>query len=352
MKKFSKLTILLLAITFLSGCADTVTPTTTQVSPTATSATTSAVAPTLVVTPTETVEAVVIPNTVPPIPTITPRVGFGTNYMGRLAYDRLDAGSFNVFTLNPNGTDAPFQLVGGRGPAYSPTGNLIAFYTLTQDSKGTTLKINTVNPNRTLARTHCSLQTAANVGQTITGWSPENSFISLASRDQGTGKLSMCNFESNQFTTPLQYPQGRVDGIYTWSTDGKYAIWQAGTSDNDFNLYYGDVAKAGAEAVKLTTGQNRLSATGGAYQYYGAARFSPDNKTIAVGGTKLFLLSVPNQQSPFANKEFDLPNISSLAFSPDGKALAVVSNGKLLVLDLATGKSNELDHDVTNVDWK
>jgi hypothetical protein len=62
-----------------------------------------------------------------------------------------------------------------------------------------------------------------------------------------------------------------------------------------------------------------------------------------VAGTKVFFLSVPGQHSPLEGKTIEGPSdIVQLAWSPDGRALAVATGTdkahQLSIVDVSSGK--------------
>jgi Tol biopolymer transport system component len=95
----------------------------------------------------------------------------------------------------------------------------------------------------------------------------------------------------------------------------------------------------------------------GGFKYYPAARFSPDGKTIAVLGSKIFFVSTPGQNSPLAGKTVDLYSFANFAWSPDGKGLAIMAGAtpnapnRIWMVDIATGRSEVLATDIISMDW-
>jgi WD40 repeat protein len=102
---------------------------------------------------------------------------------------------------------------------------------------------------------------------------------------------------------------------------------------------------------------------GASSNIYTAAKFSPDGKTIAVGGEKIFFLSVPGQKSPLEGQVIEgYSGVSQIAWSPDGQALAIRgvgstsnNNTPLQIIDLVggrvTGKITTVVDNVWMFDW-
>ncbi len=61
------------------------------------------------------------------------------------------------------------------------------------------------------------------------------------------------------------------------------------------------------------------------FKFYPTVRFSPDGKTIAVGGTSLYFTSTPGQKSPLEGQKYLGGEVDQLAWSPDSRALALIS---------------------------
>jgi WD40 repeat protein len=190
-------------------------------------------------------------------------------------------------------------------------------------------------------------------------WSPRNRYIVWNHTQNGPGGLNFCNLENGKSSPVFSDRSGAASKVFDWTPDGENALWQAGDNYSDLNLYYGDPDKGGKDANQLTNSQNRynLNYPNGdpAFSYYLAARFSPDGKTIAVGGDKIFFISTPGQKSPFEGKviggigKFGI----GLAWSPDGKAVAY-SDGDtktIKIVDITSGKVTTLEDTGILGDW-
>jgi Tol biopolymer transport system component len=148
--------------------------------------------------------------------------------------------------------------------------------------------------------------------------------------------------------------------VYDWTPDGRFALWQAGNVPT-FDLYYGEVAKSGTDAVRLTNGNNRPNLFG--LRYYRTARFSPDGQGIAIAGSTVFFTSVPGSKSLLAGKSIAaFTNSVGLSWSPDGRALAVLEHPKesgpgldpgseLIITDLASKRVSKIAEHVGSADW-
>ena len=156
---------------------------------------------------------------------------------------------------------------------------------------------------------------------------------------------------------PLKYKQGLLGDVYDWTSDGKNALWQApiaGSSDKSA-LYYGSANNNGNDGVAVTSGQSLINSDlndNTTPKYYASAALSPDHKTVAVGGSVVFLVSLPGQQSPYEGKVLsDFGNAEQVVWSPDGKTLAILTGTSVSLVNLDTGKVTALLEDVAQIDW-
>lgn len=326
-------------------------------SPTTASATTTPVpttqAPTATAAPTTTAA-----------PTATP-VAVKTN---RLVYE---AGG-EIFISNPDGSNRT-KLTKGYSPIFSPDGQRVAFVypqgkgVGEPDSEtGATISVMSVAGGG--REELCKLEAHRLVY--LDRWSPRGKFIAFnfvpTNIDGGAPRPERLCSVADKRVDKVNIGAASADQGYDWSPDGNYAVWQTDFGPDDFNLFYGDPDNTGKDAVKVTTGQNRIGAGSAVSSatYYAAARFSPDGKTIAVGGSKLFFVSVPGKSSPFQGKVVEGlggSSISGLAWSPDGQSVAVVvrtegvtPKSDLKLVDLSGGQPGKitlLQEGAEAVDW-
>lgn len=343
------------ATTNAPGAATTVpaAPTTSAALPTVTSAsrpTTAASVPAGAATTQPATTTAPVATTTQPQPTT------GTAYPGKIVFDNDKR---EVYIINPDGTD-PRKLAEGTTPLLSPDGKRVAFVTgLSKDYmppfRAVIQMMNLDGSNKTEL---CTTDKPNYLIQLVR-WSPRDRFIafgSLPTQVDGWPLISLCNTTDKKQVTAVKPRQGDAAVVYDWSPDGNYTLWQSYT-DNIFNLYYGDPDKAGTDATLLLKGEPQPP--GIPSPDFSSARFSPDGKTIAVAlPDKVLLISTPGQKSPLEGKTYSFEHPYRLSWSPDSRALAVISigsttgKGSLIVFDIASGKQTKLAEDVgLSVDW-
>ena len=288
---------------------------------------------------------------------------------GKITFETPDQ---QIFTINPDGTSRT-KIADGISPLFSPDGTRVAFIVGTNPKKGEqtrTIAIRSVTLDGSNNRDECII--AANVpsfagaAMRLVRWSPSGRYIARSTTQNGPGDMQFCDTTTHTMLDRAEYVQGAVSLIFDWTPDGTNAVWQASIVYGDGkDLFYGDPGKQGEGAVQLTHGQYRTgqgnSKTANSW-FYSSARISPDGKTIAVLGSKLFFLSVPGRQSPLDGKIIDaVPAASSsrdasLAWSPDGRALAVSTQmpssfQSVSIVDVASGRSILLAANGGGCDW-
>ncbi len=302
-----------------------------------------------------------VPGTASP-PTGTPPPAAST-YPGKIVYETTSRQTQGeIFIMNPDGSGRT-RVGGGTTPLFGPDGTRVAYFvTIVPPTGGggpfAQGMIRTANLDGT-DPTDAGMQ-SANAFITFVRWSPDGRYLAINGTQNGPGTIMLFDFTTGK-SSELTFTQGQASLVYDWAPDGRNALWQASPNYSDAkDLYYGDPMRGGDGAVQLTNGQNRPS-LGANYpgSYYTAARFSPDGKTIAVAGSTLFFLATPGQQSALAGKTIDgLGSITSLAWSPDGRALAVAARdsstngtGTIAIVDLATGRATSLGPAGLRLDW-
>ncbi len=283
----------------------------------------------------------------PPAPAATiPAVS--SSYPGKIVYE-TGTGDTNasVYVMNADGS-GKVKVGDGRSPLFSPDGKRIAFYASRSSPPGPPVfaaAIETTDLDGTNARDEVTFPTLSY--DTLERWSPSGHYITINRTQNGPGVISLFDTTTGKIGDFLKYLQGTVSLIFDWTQDGNTALWQA---SKDFagphNLYFGDPETRGDGAAQLTHGENQIIRD--TAHFYTSARISPDGKTIAVAGTKVFFLSVPGQVSPLDGKSLDgLSDVYSLSWSPDGRALAVArrlssrrddTGRSLSVVDIASGQ--------------
>ncbi len=308
----------------------------------------------------------IAPRTVTPAATIA--VAAPSRGPGKLAFAAKDG---NIYTVNPDGSNET-RLVRGFSPQFSPDGTRIAFLTF-EPRPGNAfpglITFRSIRTDGTDRQDYCTNAPtySANISQ-ILRWSPRSRYLAFsgyAVGADGPGFVGLCDLADKSIS---QVKRGLelVSSLYDWTADGEKALWLNGPE-----IFYGDPDKAGAGPVALTKGQFRNGGEGASafYTPYDFARFSPDGRTVAIGGSKIFFVSVPGQpKSPLEGKSIELPpqtlHIGSLAWSPDGQRLAISYYGQLSfsvlgLIDLSGAKFGRLsrlpgpyeDLHIGDLDW-
>jgi hypothetical protein len=266
-----------------------------------------------------------------------------------------------IYLMNPDGSGKT-KVTTGTTPLFAPDGSRIVYFvTVLSAPNGSPFAqgiIRTANLDGTEPKDVG--ENGANAYVTFVRWSPDGRYLTINGTQNGPGTIGLFDFTTGK-SSELRYTQGQASLVYDWTPDGRNALWQASLNYSDAKeLYYGDPTRGGEGAVPLTNGQNRYTLSP-SYpgSYYTAARFSPDGRTVAIAGSTLFFLAVPGQQSPLAGKTMDgLGNIVSLAWSPDGRALAIAARdsstdgtGTISIVDIATGRVTSLGSAGLRLDW-
>jgi len=282
-------------------------------------------------------------------------------YPGKIVYE-TGTGDRNapVYVMNADGS-GKVKVGDGRSPVFSPDGNRVAYYfqgSPIPDSPGSNAAIRSVNLDGSVTKDEATF--GVNSFLTLVRWSPSGHYIAVNHTQNGPGAISLFDTTTGKTGDSLKYLQGDVSLIFDWTPDGSNALWQASLVYGDMkNLYFGNPDTRGDGALQLTHGENQIVRD--PFHYYACARISPDGKTIAVAGTKVFFLSVPGQVSPLDGKSLDgLSDVYSLSWSPDGRALAVATgqqfspNGTgrtLSVVDIASSQVITTVPGAGRADW-
>lgn len=265
--------------------------------------------------------ATAIPATATPKPQPTATTKPGSGYPGKIVYDTTDR---EIFIINPDGSGKK-KLANGFSPLFSPDGSRVAFLQRVQShSEFGKVVISSVKLDGSDRQDYCTSD--GNAVIKLIRWSPRSRFIAMTATQNVLGAIYLCNLAEKKLTPEVKTSQGAVSLVYDWTPDGENALWQASSDYLDQALYYGDPDKAGAEAVRLPFSPIYRFDTSG-FKFFPVARFSPDGKTIAVGGGGLFFASIPGQQSPLDGQKYVGGEVHNLAWSPDGRALALISQG-------------------------
>lgn len=316
--------------------------------------------------------ATVLPPSVTPS---TPNPVLGLN--GKLVYETRDpATNRSQIYLVQTGSNGPVTTKIGEGtsPIFSLDGNRVAFLVKTAAPAGVTPSVDnpdngkislvSVKTDGSDTQEYCTTNPGASVG--LVGWQPDGKSIVWWLSQENSSLLQSCRLDTKQ-SLPLKLPSNaNSDQLlsYALSADGKKALWQspdrsASAARYSSNLFFGDPTRPITEATQLTTGQYAINGSAAqpelaAYQSYLSASISPDGKTVAVIGTKLFFVAVPGQQSPLAGKSFDLSSFGgtgwlvrsgafrSPVWTADSQSLFFISGTSVQALNLTTGATTQV----------
>ncbi len=287
--------------------------------------------------------------------------------------------------MNPDGSGRTF-LTKGKSPIFSPEGRRIAY--VETDNTGTAINANrlmTINLDGSNRQPLCPPPTSYIGVGNLLRWSPRDRYIAAIMTVGRDGLPPVANCSVTAKT--INYNRDNKNEyllIFDWTPDGENAIWQI-FDKNGFTIYYGDPDLSPTSGTRLTNyqygvGEKPEECGQGIciLQHYMFARISPDSKTVATIGTKIFFVGIPGQNSPLQGKALDdigdptNPNskyfgvATRLAWSPDSQALAVVESAydssgrynyaafKLKIVNLSggtPGKSTVISDNVVSVDW-
>jgi Tol biopolymer transport system component len=149
---------------------------------------------------------------------------------GKIAFHtNRDAGNFDIYTVNVNGTGATrLTTSGGEDllPAWSPDGTKIAFVS-TRDGN---YEIYTMNANGT---NQLRITTNA-IDDVQPVWSPDGTKIAFASNRDGNGEIYAMNANG---TSPVRLTTNAAsEGWPSWSPDGTRIAFQS-NRDGDFEIF-------------------------------------------------------------------------------------------------------------------
>jgi|GEM_PF-2506599 len=365
-KKSLTILFIILMTTLLVACGDSTLATApVAITITTTNSATVSSNPTAVPTTTKPATTNVVPTVKPtttsPATTAAPTSKPTQNgLVGKIAYNTFDPNDLpEIYVINPDGT-GKVRIAQGRSPLFSPDGKQVAFLTrLDKVEPGGWRKVGiyTANLDGSDKKLYCS--GSGNAQLDLVRWSPRNRYIIMNGSEIGPGMLLFCNLADGKYTPVFSDKSGAISKVFDWTPDGENALWQAGEDYHDLNLYYGNPDKGGKDAIQLTNNQNRhtdkLPQGLQIFSYYFFARFSPDGKTIAVGGTKIFFISTPGQKSPLEGKVIEGigSSLTGLAWSPDGKAVAYSDwdSKAVKIVDMDSGKVTTLENTGFLGDW-
>lgn len=162
-------------------------------------------------------------------------------------------------------------------------------------------------------------------------FSPNGKYVATADRENA---VIIWDIKTHQPIAPPLFGSDHVYRMYSgvfalaFSPDSK---WLAAASW-DGNLYIWDIsnAESGIRVLSFTEGLNYIS----------SMAFSQDGKKLAIGGSIVTMWNVDAQGQLSSKSEIsDLEgSVTSIAFSPDGRFLAVGSeDGKIILKDLKEG---------------
>lgn len=160
-------------------------------------------------------------------------------------------------------------------------------------------------------------------------FSPDGKLIAVAS---GDGKAVLV-LDVAKGEVACTLPHAEVVFAGAFAPDGKQLV--AGGYDREKNAYFARVWEVGAEKEL-----RRLAFGGGGIR---SVAYSPDGKTVAIGGDGGKTLEVKLFDAATGKEVRAIPfpgasSVKSVAFSPDGKTLAASGGAATRLFDAATGR--------------
>ncbi len=285
----------------------------------------------------------VLAPTLVPSPTAKPIAP----YTGRIVLGTSDG---QVVVVSPDGSTR-LNVAEGRSPLFAPDGKRVAFLSVLPSSGPVgQVAIVATNLDGTGKQQYCVSD--GNAELTLARWSPHGAYIALNGAQNPPGSILLCNTATKKLAEH-RTRQGTAGLIIDWTPDGEFAVWQVMNSGTgEAELYYGDFTKNGADAVKVTRGQNRADFASA--KIYTGARISPDGRTVAVAGSKIFFIGLPRQNSALNGQVIEgVAQPSRLAWSPDGRALVVSDRATkaVYVVDVASKQVTKLTDNAEVGDW-
>jgi Tol biopolymer transport system component len=259
----------------------------------------------------------------------TPQPAAAQGDQGRIAYDSTVSGNYDIWTMNPDGSDRRNVTNSDEdewNPTWSPDGSRIAFVSdrngnwdvYVMNSDGSNLTQLTDNPD--------------NDGEPA--WSPDGSRIAFVSGRDGNGEIYIMNTDGSGQVNITNSPEGS-DRSPAWSPDGSRIAFH---SDRD--NFWKDIFVMDADGSNQTNITNNSTT-----QEY--PTWSPDGSVIAFAATSengeyqsnTELLGMNMNTGELFQILNPGPNgaVRSPTFSPDGSLIAVAYNANHNPMQLIGG---------------
>lgn len=230
----------------------------------------------------------------------TPRFNAFPGNNGKLAFAGVTSG---IHTMNPDGTDVQELTPDAGGPAWSPDGSKMAFYSAADGNND----IYVVNADGT-GRTQLTF-TSAPAGVSFPAWSPDGTKIAF--QNDLDGKIYVMNSDGSSIAAITT----GVDFGPSWSPDGtKMAFTKVVSGQPEIYVMNAD-------------GTNQTRLTNDALQDYDPS-WSPDGSKIvfshdAADAAELYLINPDGTGLTNLTQSLNLSEVSA-AWSPDGTKIAYI----------------------------
>ncbi len=250
------------------------------------------------------------------IPAATPAAAQGGG--GRIAYDRVVSGNYDIWSMNPDGSDRRNITNSAEdewNPSWSPDGSRLAFVSDRAEGNWDIYVINVDGSGLMRLTDHPARDSEP-------AWSPDGSTIAFVSRRDGHSEIYAMNADGSNQRNLSNHPNG--DEAPAWSPDGRRIAFQSTRVDGWLNS---DIFIMAADGTQQTNITNHPAPEED-------PSWSPDGSMIAFVATSganawnmdLFVRNLATEEENKLVDSGENGAIHSPVFSPDGTAMAMAFN--------------------------